>query len=168
MTTQGAVVILSGLPGAGKTHFARALAALTPIRHIESDAVRRSLFVSPRYSRWESSFVFREVERLTREALADGAVAVIDATNLTRHDRRRFFTLATRMDARVLSVRLVAPDVVIRGRLASPRDGHSQADVHVYESFRDNAQPFTTPLVVVDTRFPLAPSLRLVTRLLRD
>jgi predicted kinase len=44
------ILLLSGLPGAGKTTFAHRLAALAEVHHIESDAVRREIFPRPAYT----------------------------------------------------------------------------------------------------------------------
>lgn len=159
------MVLLSGLPGAGKTTFARALGLLIDGVHIESDAVRRDLFAVPIYDPRESSRVFRRVEGLAREALEGGRHCIIDATNLAKKDRRRFLRLAERLRAPVVSVRLVAPHDEIRRRLARPRDGNSQADVRVFEMMRGKAELFGGPLVVVDTSYPIGPSAELVASL---
>ena len=163
-----AIVLLSGLPGAGKTTFALALLSLLPGVHVESDAIRRGLFPQPQYTPDESAAVFDTVERRAAAALARGRIAVIDATNLTRNDRQRFLQLARRTGVPVVSVRVVAPDDVVRERLAKPRDGFSQADTGVFEAMRGRAQPFRRPVVVVDSRFDSAPALQLVLRLLKE
>ena len=161
------LVLLSGLPGAGKTTFARALAPRIDAVHIESDAVRRSLFHEPIYDARESARVFARVEALTRAALEEGRHCILDATNLAKKDRRRFLRLAGRLRARVVAVRLVAPEDEIRKRLAGPRAGHSQADLRVFELMRGKAELFARPVVVVDTSFAIEPSVDLVVTLVR-
>ena len=96
-----ALIILSGLPGSGKTTFATALLREFPAVHIESDAVRRRIASNPRYTLAENRRVFDEVERRAASAIASGHVALIDATNLREQDRLRFFSLAaqSRVDA---------------------------------------------------------------------
>lgn len=161
----GALVLLSGLPGAGKTTFAQTLAERLPHVHVESDAIRRALFAEPAYAPSEHAHVFGAAERHAAEALRKGEVVVLDATNLTTRDRRRFLRLAARTGAPLVAVRLVAPEATIRERLSRPREGWSQADLRVYEMMAGRAQGFTIPVVVVDTRFPLRPSIELVARL---
>lgn len=158
----GALIILSGLPGAGKTTFAKALAGVLEFAHIESDAIRRAAAGVPRYTTAENGVVFRQVEADARAALAAGRHALIDATNLTNKDRKRFLKLAAQTGAALVAVRLVAPDSVIRARLANPREGFSQATTEVYEMMLHRPQQFGVPVVVVDTRFPLAPAIALV------
>jgi predicted kinase len=162
------LVLLSGMPGAGKTTFARALAARLPHVHIESDAIRRALFAKPGYAPTEHARVFAAAERRAVAALRKGETVVLDATNLTTKDRRRFLRLAARTAGPLVAVRIVAPEATIRGRLAQPREGWSQADIRVYEMMVGRAQGFSVPVVVVDSRYPLGPSIELVTRLLED
>lgn len=157
-----ALILLSGLPGAGKTTFARALARAIEFCHIESDAIRKELAPEPTFTLTESGRVFARVEAQARRALQSGSHALIDATNLTNRDRRRFLKLSSNLGATFIAVRLVAPEDVIRPRLAREREGHSRAGIAVYEKMKGRAQAFSSPVVVVDTRFDLAPAISLV------
>jgi len=161
------LILLSGLPGAGKTTFAHALAAALPIDHIESDAIRRGLALKPTYSGPESGRVFAKAEALAVAALKAGRVPLIDATNLTANDRKRFLKLAERAGVDVVAVRVTAPDDVIRARLDTPREGFSQATHAVYDMMKDRPRLFAQPIVIVDTRFSLGPSVALVLALVR-
>lgn len=162
------LVLLSGLPGTGKTTFARALSARIPLEHLESDAIRRALATLPRYTPAENARVFSEVERRAAAALGVGSHALVDATNLTPGDRRRFFSLAERLSAPVVAIRLTAPPATVRQRLRGAREGSSEAGFAVYEGMRARARPFAGRSVVVDTRYPLGPPLRLVAALLGE
>jgi len=162
------LILLVGLPGTGKTTFARALAERVPLQHIESDQVRLTMTASPTYSPFENSAVFARVDAAARQALLDGCLALVDATNLTNRDRRRFFRLAAELQVRLIAVRLTAPADVIRKRLSGPREGFSQAGVHVFERMKTRPQPLAIPSVVVDSRYPLQPAIDLVLRLIDD
>ena len=161
-----ALILLSGLPGAGKTTFAARLARLIPLTTIESDAIRREIHTTPDYSSSESARVFAIAERRIRDTLARGDVALLDATNLTGRDRRRFRRAARDYGAPLVAVRLTATEPVIRQRLRKPREGFSEASVEVFEQMRERPTPFTIPVVVVDTRFDTGPSCDLVISLL--
>ena len=163
-----ALILLSGLPGAGKTTFAHALAQVLDFEHVESDAIRRSMAAQPTYSGPESAAVFARAEALAAAALAAGRHALVDATNLTPKDRKRFIRLADRAAGAFIAIRVTAPDAVIRERLASPRAGLLAGR---RRRVRDDARPpaaVLTPVVVVDTRFDLAPSVELVRQLVAE
>ncbi len=168
MVYEPAMVILSGLPGSGKTTFAQALVARNGATHLESDAIRRELFSVPAYLPAEHARVFRTIESRAARAIADGQDVIIDATNLVAGERLRFVRAAEAKDANIVFVRLTAPEEVLRERLAAPRAGWSQADLSVYERMRDRPRPFRTPCVVIDTRFHIGPSVDLVARLMHD
>jgi len=160
-----ALILLSGLPGAGKTTFAVALAKELNFDHIESDVIRRRLSASPVYSRGENGAVFAIVDSETRKALKAGRHALVDATNLTVKDRARFLDIVRDLGARLVAVRVVAPEPTIRERLSRPREGFSQAGLDVFERVKTRTELIAAPVVVVDTRFDLAPSVRSVVEL---
>ena len=103
-------------------------------------------------------------EALAAEGLAEGRAVIVDATNLTRRDRRRFLRLGERAGG-VVAVRVTAPEEVVRRRLSRPREGFSQAGVEVFERMAGRAEPLEVPAVVVDTRFDLEPTVALIARL---
>src|SRR5437764_421718 len=57
-TSVAALILLSGLPGTGKSHFAAAIQARHPAAVVRSDEVRKQLFPYPTYSAGENGFVY--------------------------------------------------------------------------------------------------------------
>ena len=157
-----ALVVLSGLPAAGKMTFAAAFAERFGARVLESDRVRRELFPERRYTSVENARVFAQIRERAAARLCEGGIVIIDATNVSRRDRSGFERLAQDRCARYVTVRLTAPESLLRARLATPRSGASEAGVAVYEGMRGRAEPFSTPCVHVDSRYDLGPSLVLV------
>jgi len=99
------VVLAIGLPGSGKsTYFARK--GITPL---SSDLLRRLLWDDETDQRLPH-FVFGVLRNLLRLRLMAGARATyVDATNLTRHDRQRFFRLADQFGCVVDALYFDAP-----------------------------------------------------------
>ncbi len=151
-----ALVVLSGLPGTGKTHFARQLLRAVPLAWVQSDAVRRLLYRRPTYTFRESEWVFRVCHRLLEDLLSRGVGVIFDATNLTERNRESLYRIADRTGARLIVVQLVAPSELIRQRLearaAHPEPSElSEATWEVYERMLSRWEPISRPHFVVDT-----------------
>ena len=131
------LVLMCGLPGAGKTHFARRLAAEARLQMIESDAARKALMVVPAYNAEENLRVFAACRRLMDELLDNGVPVLLDATNVTERDRAYSYTAAEGRGAEVVVVRVKAPESEVRRRLRRrerrlAKDGASNAGWDVY------------------------------------
>ena len=160
-----ALFLLCGLPGSGKTTFAGALLAATDAVHVESDAIRLELVQAPLYTPREHERVFAEVGRRVARALGTRRSAIVDATNLKAVHRTRYFELAADAHACLIAVRLVAPYATLRKRVSGDRDGHSQAGANVLRTMHGTEERFSSPTLVVDTRFPIQPSVDLALQL---
>ena len=165
-----ALIILSGLPGSGKSYFCRKLAELLPeIVTLESDAIRASMFDEPTHSGGESARLFREVHTQMKDLLGDGQTVALDATNLVRRNRRRLYRIAEDAGARLIVVELTAPEDVIRERLtqreadiaaALDTDDNSTAGNDVYDRMIRTAQPIRRDHITVDTSQDITSALR--------
>jgi len=148
-----AFVMLSGVVGSGKSTFARALRARTDIAVIESDAVRRAMFVRPTHAKPESGAVFDAVHAASRALLERGVSTLVDATNLVEAERAIMYDIARRAGARLIIVRLTAPAALVTRRLRARRAaaGPAEAGTEVFERMRRVRQPIGLPHYVVDT-----------------
>lgn len=151
-----ALVILIGLPGSGKSHFARHLAKRYPAAILDSDALRSVLYESPQHTDQENARLFPAIQVLARRLLDRGVPVLLDATNLKEAHRKPSDRLARDAGARLVIVRLRAPFAVMRERLAkrdaarSPLD-RSTAGLLVLERMRRDYQRPRRPYFVVDT-----------------
>jgi predicted kinase len=149
-----AVILLSGLPGVGKSTFARALGAATDAIILESDRLRALLFEAPVHSPRESGILFRAIRSAAACLLKERHAVIIDATNLSETDRRPFYELADSSGAPLFVVALDAPQETIEGRLARrllESDGCSYADIDVYHRMRGRVEPISREHMRVDT-----------------
>ncbi len=160
-------VVISGLPGPGKTYFSRRLAERIPVTVLESDALRKVLFPSPDHGSRESARLFRAIHRLAEELLASGRSLVLDATNLTERFRQHLYAIADRAGARLVVVLIDAPPEVARRRLATRATdaaNQSDADWEVYQRMRAEVEPIRRRHFVVDGSRDITPAIDKVVR----
>lgn len=174
-----ALVALIGLPGSGKSHLGRLLAARLGAVVVASDQLRRRIFVAPSYGAGESAMVFAIAHAMARELLARDHAVVFDATNLRERDRRPLYEIAEQIGARLVLVRIYAPEPEIYARLGRrrlrgvPEDQHappdaSDADERVYAAMRDRYEEPRRPYLVVDTTGDLAAAVERVAACVED
>lgn len=160
-----ALVVLSGLPGAGKSTFARRLREAVPLAVLESDALRASLAPAPSYSRAESRRVFEAVHAAAASLLAERIRALIDATNLIERERAILYRVAGDARARLIMVRVTAPLEVIRERIARrAASDPAAAGMLVLERMRRREERIATAHRVVDTSGDIQPAVTAVAR----
>lgn len=165
-----AFIVVSGLPGTGKSYFCRRLAERTPVIILESDILRRTLFPSPDYSAAESARLFQAIHHLIERLLKRGIPTVLDATNLSERNRERFYHIAYQLNARLILVRVEAPPEVVQERLKNRAEGtgleedHSEADWAVFQRMKTSVQEIRRQHFAVDTSRDITPALDRIVR----
>lgn len=164
------LILLSGLPGSGKSHFCRELVQVAPsLVVLESDALREILFSDPTHGGSENARLFPALHRLLERLLRIGHQVAVDATNLRRRNRRMLYDIAERVGAPLLIIETTAPEDVIRERLAQrvanlesgrQTNDRSTADMGVYTRMQQSAQPIRRDHITVDTSRDIAPALQ--------
>ncbi len=167
-----ALVVLSGLPGSGKSHLAREVCRRYPLARLDSDALRKALVKRPTYSGPESGRLFAASHALLDRLLARGAPTLVDATNLKEVYRRPLYHLAEKHGARLVLVQVEAPPDIVRERLEGRLRGdnpwdRSEAGPEVYEKMRDEAEPIERPHIAVDTSKDIGPAVDKIVRELK-
>jgi len=160
-------IAVSGLPGTGKSYFCSKLAEKLPLVTLESDALRKALFPSPGYSQRESSRLFRACHLLIERLLRKGVSLILDATNLSERYREHLYSIADRLNVKLILVRVEAPPQVVRERLKSrlknPKN-KSDADWEVYQRMKSSVQKIYRNHYVVDTSKDIAPVIDKIVR----
>lgn len=81
--------MLVGIPGSGKSHYAKELCRLHKAVHVATDSIRQRLFGDEAKQK-NTYFVFDEAFSQIEQALASGRNVVFDATNVSRDRRLKF------------------------------------------------------------------------------
>jgi predicted kinase len=167
-----AFIAVSGLPGTGKTYFCAKLAERLPFVILESDALRKALFPSPSYSPEESARLFQVLHQLIERLLKKGISLILDATNLSEHNRERLYNIADRLGVKLVLVRVEAPPEVVYARLRSRVEGinpqgNSDADWSVYQKMKPAVEKIRRNHYAVDTSRDITPVLEKIVREVR-
>jgi len=162
-----AFIVVSGLPGTGKSYFCGQLAEKLPVVVLESDALRSALFSSPDYSLQESSRLFRACHLVIERLLKRGISLIFDATNLSERNREHLYSIAERLDVRLILVRVEAPPQVVYQRLRARQEdsqSKSDADWTVYRRMKPSVDKIRRNHYAVDTSRDITPVLDKIVR----
>jgi len=164
-----AFIVVSGLPGTGKSYFCSKLAERLPFIILESDALRKTLFPSPIYSAPESSRLFQVIHHLIEGLLKRGIPLILDATNLSERYRERLYNIADRLNAKLILVRVEAPPEVVYQRLKdrakeNNSESNSDADWAVFQKMKPTVQKIRRNHFAVDTSRDITPVLSKIVR----
>ncbi|MFH1002792.1 MAG: ATP-binding protein [Chloroflexota bacterium] len=141
------LIVVSGLPGTGKSYFSARLAERLGFPVVESDRLRPVLFPHPNHHPEESARLFQAIHRLIEALLRRGIPLILDATNLSERHREHLYRIADRQEARLILVRLEAPPEVVFQRLAARKTG---ADWSVYLRMKPTADKIRRRHYAVD------------------
>jgi predicted kinase len=166
---QPTIIVVSGLPGTGKSYLCHRLAERLPFVILESDALRKKLFTRPTYTAEESAYLFRTIHYLIEDLLKKGASIILDATNLEEKNRERIYNIAERLNARLIIVRTEAPPELVHKRLKQRvsrknMDDNSDADWAVYQKMKTTVDKISRRHFTVDTSKDIAPAIEKILR----
>jgi uncharacterized protein len=145
------VIAVCGVPASGKSHLAHALAELSGLGHLSSDAIRKRLAAlrpterAPRESytaEWNAR-TYAELGRRARQELAANGGVIVDATFRHEPDRHAF-AAALGGTAPIVFIECRAPAAVL-ARRAAPREhdrhGISDAGLDIVLRERSSWEP---------------------------
>jgi len=163
------LIIVSGLPGTGKSFFCRKLAERLPFVILSSDTLRKILFPSPQYKESENKRLFSACHVLIEELLKKGIPIIFDATNLLERHREYLYRAAERAGAKLVVVWVEAPPEVVQRRLLAREKGtlpryDSDAGWEVYNKMKPRREKISRNHFVVDTSQAIAPAVDKIVR----
>ena len=157
------LIVMSGLPGVGKTVISRELARLTGAVHLRIDSIEQALRATGLPVEEEGYAVAHAV---AEDNLALGRRVIADCVNPWPLTRQAWRAVAHRAGVRVVEIEIVCSDVHEHRRRVESRD----ADIpgHELPTWRDvverDYRPWTSARIVIDTAHTsIAESVRILT-----
>lgn len=143
------VIIVIGLPGSGKSFFARRLSKLLSALYINSDQVRKSIIPAPCYSYVEREMVYSIMLNETMNALNKNINVVLDATFYKKAIRDKF-EKQIKNTTEIFYIEIVASEEIIRKRLLNKRED-SDAGYIIYKLLHNKWEPVTEEHLVLQS-----------------
>jgi predicted kinase len=153
----GSLLLMVGLPGAGKSTLVDALRLQLPGVIVRTDQVRRFVRAAPTYTAAEMALVYEVCLAVIGRRLARGQRVIFDASNYMALYRQRLLALAETSGAVVVVCRVQASEEVTRQRLHRRRSGQddphnwSDAGWSVYLRMVQAQEPLTMEHLSLDT-----------------
>jgi uncharacterized protein len=163
------LIIMSGLPGTGKSYLSRKLAERLPCVVLASDVLRKTLSPIPAYDVCENQRLFAAIPILIEDLLGRNIPILMDATNLVEHHREQLYRIADRLRLKLIIVQVEAPPDIVQERLKARLENDDQqdssdADLGVYQKMKTSKQKIRRNHFVVDTSKDIAPAIAKIVR----
>ena len=142
------IIIVFGLPGSGKTYFAKALASTLDATYINSDTIRETFSDPNRFSRVDKNIVYDMLLNKMLKVMHQGKTVIVDATFYKNDFRRRFASYVREQDV-LHFIQIVADESVIRKRLAQRTNSH--ADFSIYQLVKADWDPVEFPHLTIES-----------------
>lgn len=134
MTAPPMLIVLNGLPGAGKTTTARTIAKATDTEHLCSDDLRREFFVGTELAMSQflpsgNRIVYELIFQRAEIQLLAGRSVISDGMNNLPAGWTRYLSLAERMRVGLVFLDILVPTHVLRSRLLARQQTGSSSSL---------------------------------------
>jgi predicted kinase len=144
------IIVVSGLPGTGKSYFAEKLSGRLGAVHFNSDKMRNALHARGKYTIGDKLHIYRVMAEEADQVLGQGKSVIVDAT-FYKHEMIDLFTkLAKDHASPIRFIKIEADESLVRERLQKRRTD-SEADFQVYVKIKDEFEDLDVPHLVIQS-----------------
>jgi len=144
----GLIIMVMGLPGSGKSFFARHLCDALQAVYLGTDELRKQMGLMGKYQKQSKFQVYELMLKEASEYLQRGKTVVLDATFYLEEIREKVAGIAKKQDATLIPILVEAEDTMIRERLSKPRED-SEADWEVHQKLKGEFEPIKGPYLTL-------------------
>jgi len=156
------LIIVTGLPGTGKTTIAEALAKEVDAVVFSTDKIRKMIFEKPIYDEEDKRIVYNELFSHAGKYLAAGKNVILDGTFYTKILRERAKEVGKSFSEEVYFVYCETPEELLKERIDKRKDTFSDADYSVYLKMKKIFEEFGEDVIVVDTSNPVSTNIDII------
>lgn len=137
--------ILCGLPGSGKTTWAKGkIESSTDTIYVNRDDFRNSLFCGKyTFNKNIEPVIKATVEEMVSQALLNDVSVIIDETNLTEEKRRKWIEKGSLYGGKQVIVHFTAMDECLENRMRDPRGISREKWESVINGMKETFEPPT-------------------------
>jgi predicted kinase len=153
----GSLLVMVGLPGAGKSYVVERLQLLVPCLVVTTDRVRLFVRDRPTYTAAEMAYIYEVCYGVVDRRLGRGQRVIFDGSNYLAARRERLFAIAARRPAPFAVCHVQASEEITRQRLARRLGGDrhngdvSDAGWSVYQWMVEAQEPVAVDHLPLDT-----------------
>jgi predicted kinase len=144
------IIVVFGLPGTGKSFFARQLQKKLNASYFNTDIIRDELGRKGHYDKNSKKLIYERLAEKTSEEVVKGAGVIIDGTFHKRELRDDFRQIAAKLDQKIYLVEVKASEQTVKKRLNEKRE-YSEADYKVYRQIKSEFEPEEEPHLILWT-----------------
>lgn len=144
-------IIVCGLPGVGKTTFAKNLAPQIRAVILSTDKIRKELIPSPKYDRKERKLIYDILILLAKYLSKADVNCIVDATLIKERSRHEIKKELDPITKNFHIIECVCPENIILKRLRGRRNDYSDADISIYRKMKKFYEPVKEKHITVDT-----------------
>lgn len=156
------LIVVTGLPGTGKTTIAESLAKEIDAVVFSTDKIRKMIFEKPVYNEEDKRIVYDELFSLTGKYLASRKNVILDGTFYTKALRQRAKEVGKTFSENVYFVYCETPEELLKERIDKRKDKFSDADYSVYLKMKKIFEEFEDDVIIIDTSNPVNTNIDII------
>ncbi|MDH3779447.1 MAG: ATP-binding protein [Nitrosopumilus sp.] len=145
------IVMVCGLPGVGKTTFAKKLAPLINATILSTDKIRKEMILSPTYEKDERRLIYDIMILLAKYLHDSGTNCILDATFNREESRKEVKKKLGIRHKGFFVIECICPENIIISRLKERKNDYSDAGIEVYQKMKKIYEPVKGKHSKIDT-----------------
>ena len=144
------LIMVMGLPGSGKSFFAKRFAEELGAEYISSDALRIEMGLRGKYLPEGKTVIYLKMAEKAKDLIKINKDVVLDATFFQKKYRELTYSIAEANRVPLYLILVQADESIIQQRLSVPRKD-SEADHSVYLKIKDQFEPIEKSFLLLES-----------------